>query len=186
MNSHRIAFALVVGLFFVASSCLAAATQGYAITKGTQIVDSVSGQPLVLRGINLGNWMLEEGYMFDFDIALASWQIHQVVTELIGLENSNTFWARYWDNFVTTADLDYIVSTGMNTIRLPFDFRLVTPPETPASGSNRFQLMDRVVDYACALPERNSSARLYVSLDACGAGAAGREHRQQQQLRLAV
>ena len=35
-------------------------------TQGTRIVDA-SGKPVILRGMGLGGWMLQEGYMLDID-----------------------------------------------------------------------------------------------------------------------
>ena len=45
---------------FILSQKLSA--DGFLHTKGTQIVDE-SGQEIILRGIGLGGWMLQEGYM---------------------------------------------------------------------------------------------------------------------------
>lgn len=40
-------------------------------TKGEEIV-LPDGTPILLRGINLGNWLVSEGYMFKFDSAIFS------------------------------------------------------------------------------------------------------------------
>ena len=45
------------------------AQRGFVHTSGPEIVDG-SGKPLMLRGINLGNWFEPEGYMFHFDNVL--------------------------------------------------------------------------------------------------------------------
>src|SRR5690606_25849702 len=34
-------------------------------TQGTQIVNAATGQPVVLRAVGLGNWLLQEGYMLN-------------------------------------------------------------------------------------------------------------------------
>ena len=43
-------------------SSTAAQAGGWLRTQGTQIVDD-SGEPVILRGMGLGGWMLQEGYM---------------------------------------------------------------------------------------------------------------------------
>src|SRR3546814_8590854 len=43
-------------------SATAARAEGFLKVDGTRIVDD-SGEPIVLRGMGLGGWMLQEGYM---------------------------------------------------------------------------------------------------------------------------
>src|SRR5450432_1884217 len=42
------------------------AQRGFVHTAGPELVDG-TGKPLLLRGINLGNWFEPEGYMFHFE-----------------------------------------------------------------------------------------------------------------------
>ena len=44
----------------------ASASAQYVHTRGKEIVDG-QGHPLQLHGINLGNWMVTEGYMWKFE-----------------------------------------------------------------------------------------------------------------------
>jgi hypothetical protein len=57
--------------------------QSFVRVEGRQIV-TPDGKPIRLRGINLGNWLLPEGYMFKLEVATARWQIQQVIKELVG------------------------------------------------------------------------------------------------------
>src|SRR5690606_18082372 len=34
-------------------------------TQGTQIINANTGQPVILRAVGLGNWLLQEGYMLN-------------------------------------------------------------------------------------------------------------------------
>ncbi len=148
------------GLLLVATGfCCAPDAAGQFVTaQGRQIVGP-GGEPLVLRGTNLGNWMVPEGYMFKFDRAVAPWQIRQVVKELVGTEAAGAFWERWYDAFVTPADLRYIREMGMNLVRVPFDYRLFTPEEYPDLWTGPgFELMDRVIEWSAA-------EGLYVMLD---------------------
>ena len=53
--------------------------------KGRQIVGR-DGQPLLLKGIGIGNWLLPEGYMFGFRRANSPRLIDEVICQLVGEE----------------------------------------------------------------------------------------------------
>jgi len=53
-------------LLLILVACTSTNAQSrYVTTRGKAIV-SADGKPLLLKGINLGNWLLPEGYMFKF------------------------------------------------------------------------------------------------------------------------
>ena len=106
---------------------------GFVTIQGHQLI-APDGKVLRLKGINLGGWLLPEGYMFGFSKATAPWQIQQTFKELVGTEANNDFWRRWYHSFITRDDIRYIRSTGMNVVRIPFDYRLFTPEEYPGPG----------------------------------------------------
>lgn len=127
-------------------------------TQGKQIV-TADGQPLFLRGINLGNWLLPEGYMWKLRINTAEWQIRQMIRELVGPAEARNFWKQYYDTYITEDDLRFIKKLGLNSIRVPFNFRLFTPEDYPDIWlESGFELMDRVIRWS-------KQAGLYVILD---------------------
>ena len=74
--------------FFCAAFCLfvstaLAQTKNFFTTKGKEVVDP-TGQPFIMRGTNLGNWLVPEGYMFRFSNVNSPRLINQVLHELIG------------------------------------------------------------------------------------------------------
>src|ERR1700761_4326616 len=80
----------------------------YAHTQGKEIVDG-AGKPLLLRGINLGNWLVPEGYMWHFDGGPESpREIEAVVTELIGPKRALEFWKTYRKNYISQSDIHMI------------------------------------------------------------------------------
>ena len=100
-----------------------------------------------------------EGYMFDFSKAKAPWQIQQIIKELLGTEANNAFWRQWRDTFITADDIRYIRSTGMNMVRIPFDFRLFTPEDYPRNlVKSRVRPAGQIVDWS-------ARAHLYVLLD---------------------
>ena len=54
---------LVFTALFVLGVTSTVAHAQFAHTQGKEIVDG-AGKPLLLRGINLGNWLVAEGYMW--------------------------------------------------------------------------------------------------------------------------
>lgn len=115
--------------------------------KGNKII-SPQGEPVLLKGINLGNWLVPEGYMFKFDNANSGRLINTVISELIGPDEAASFWKKYRDSYITHDDIKFIKSLGMNSIRLPFDFRLFTPEEYPDIWLNTgFELFDKIVSW---------------------------------------
>lgn len=135
-------FLLLLAPFFVAAQ-----TKFFDV-KGKSIIDP-KGQPIVLKGTNLGNWLIPEGYMFKFKDATSPRMINQVFTELIGPDKTAAFWKKYLDNYVTKADIHYLKSSGMNSIRIPFHYKMFTTESyLGANDPNRgFELLDRVIKW---------------------------------------
>ena len=63
-------------------------TQGYLHREGQNIVEG-NGKNIILRGLGLGGWMVQEGYMLKTgEFAGPQYVIKQKVTELIGAKNT--------------------------------------------------------------------------------------------------
>ncbi len=78
-------YALTLGLLVCLSSA-ALAQSRFAHADGTRLIDA-QGHPLMLRGTNLGNWMVREGYMFHFEGGPQSArEIDALTNELLGPE----------------------------------------------------------------------------------------------------
>jgi endoglucanase len=126
---------------------------GFVHADGKQLVDA-HGQKLLLRGTNLGNWLVTEGYMFQLEGGPQSTrEIETMVNELIGPTAAVKFWHDYRDQYVTRKDIDFIAKSGFNTIRIPFHYRYFV-----AGDDEGFTLVDRVVQWA-------KEDGLYVILD---------------------
>src|SRR5712672_2468668 len=78
----------------------------FVTTRGTDLI-APNGQPLRLKGINLGNWLLPEGYMFKFKSASSPRLIQTVVNELVGEDEGRRFWKAYRENYITREDIHF-------------------------------------------------------------------------------
>ena len=76
----------------------------FVTVKGKQII-APDGEPLLLKGIGIGNWLLPEGYMFGLKRANSPRTIDEVICQLVGEERAREFWWAYRDRYVTQADI---------------------------------------------------------------------------------
>jgi hypothetical protein len=126
--------------------------------RGREFV-APDGKTLLPRGINLGNWLLPEGYMFKFKTANSPRLIYGVVNQLVGEDEARRFWKSYRDNYVTAEDIKFIKQSGFNSVRVPFSYRLfVTEGEPRRLEGPGYELLDRVVGWC-------KREGLYVVLD---------------------
>jgi endoglucanase len=105
-------------------------SNGFVSTKGKEIV-TADGNPILLKGINLGNWLVPEGYMFKFGDVSSPRLIHDFFNQLIGPEAANKFWKDFRKNYITKKDIEFIKASGFNSVRVPFNFRLFAYEDNP-------------------------------------------------------
>ena len=119
----------------------------FVTTRGKEFI-SPAGKPLLLKGINLGNWLLPEGYMFKFKTASSPRLIQTVVNELVGEDEGRRFWKAYRENYITREDIHFIKQSGFNSVRVPFSYRLfVSEGEPQKLEGPGYELLDRVVGW---------------------------------------
>jgi endoglucanase len=126
----------------------------FAHTQGKEIVDG-AGKPLLLRGTNLGNWLVPEGYMWHLNNGgpESPREIEALITELVGPRRAHDFWRSYRENYITQSDIHLIKQCGFNSIRVPLHYKFFETDD--AEG---FTLLDRVVQWA-------HQENLYIILD---------------------
>ena len=107
------------------------------------------GSKFFIRGTNIGNWLNPEGYMYGFSKTNSPRFITEMLCQLVGEEAAADFWQDFKDNYITRADIDFIASTGANTIRLPFHYKLFTDEDYMGlpSGHNGYAHIDSVVTW---------------------------------------
>lgn len=111
---------LVISFSTLISSSVNGQT-GFVSTRAKEIVGP-DGKPLLLKGINLGNWLEPEGYMFKFKEASSPRLINELLDELVGPDKAGEFWAAFRKNYITRADLEFIkharLQFGQGSVRL--------------------------------------------------------------------
>jgi len=154
------------GLIFVICLFLNGAllAQGFLRTDGKRIINDTG--EVILRGIGLGGWMLQEGYMLQTsDFAGAQHEIRGKISALVGETKTQQFYDAWLQNYVRQVDVDSLAAWGFNCIRLPLHYNLFTLPieQEPIPGQNTwiekgFQLVDNLLSW-CAANE------IYLILD---------------------
>ena len=107
------------------------------------------GEKLFIRGTNLGNWLNPEGYMFGFSKTNSARFINEMLCQLVGPDEAAEFWRAFKDNYITRHDIEFIASTGANTIRLPFHYKLFTDEDYMGltHSQDGFARVDSVVNW---------------------------------------
>lgn len=115
-------------LAFLLLPSVASFGQNFLHREGQNIVDG-NGKNVLLRGLGLGGWMVQEGYMLKTgDFAGPQYQIRQKISDLIGEKNTNEFYSAYKANGITKRDIDSLAIWGFNSVRLPMHYNLYTLP----------------------------------------------------------
>ncbi len=160
---------LVVWMVLLALASPVAAESRRVRIDGQHFI-APDGSELRIKGINLGNWLMPEGYMFKFEVAKAPHQIFGAFERLLGRERAPAFWTEFHERYVGEDDIHFIKSVGFNTVRVPLHWDLFMTRDGHVQGDG-WALLDRVVGWARA-------AGLYVILDlhAAPGGQTGINH----------
>jgi endoglucanase len=157
----KLALALLVCM-----TALPASAQSFLRADGPRIVDE-SGKEVLLRGMGLGGWMLQEGYMLQLG-QLGSGQQYRIraaIADLIGEAKTQEFYQAWLDNHTSKADIDAVARWGFNSVRLPIHYNLLTLPidKEPVPGKDSW-LEDgfRRIDSLLAWTKANG---MYLILD---------------------
>ncbi len=132
-------------------------------TRGTHIVDE-RGDTAILKGCNVGNWLLLEMWMLRVDHAKYhdQYDFEANLATRFGEAEKDRLMEVYRENWITPRDLKIIKSFGFNVIRLPFNYRLLEDDDKPFElKPDAFKWLDRAIEMA-------EAEGLYVILDMHG------------------
>lgn len=151
-------------LFIVSCACAHVHSQSFLRAQDQFIVNE-QGEKVLLRGMGLGGWMLQEGYMLKLGNLGQQHAMRAKIEELIGAEATQEFYNAWLANHTTKADIDAMAKWGFNSVRLPMHFNLYTLPieQEPVKGQNTwleqgFAMTDALIAWAKA-------NNMYVILD---------------------
>src|SRR5215218_8351452 len=141
-----------------------AMTQGFLRADGKRIVNE-KGENILLRGMGLGGWMLQEGYMLRVSGQGQQHKIRARITELVGETKTQEFYNAWLANHTRKIDIDSMARWGFNSVRLPIHYNLYTLPveQEPVAGQNTwlekgFKMTDDLLQWCKA-------NKIYLILD---------------------
>lgn len=129
---------------------MAADTSGkFYTTQGRSII-APDGTEVLLKGIGLGMWLVPEGYQFRFGKHYDRPRtIEGLTNKLLGPAEAARFWDNFREMFITEADIAAIAQEGFNSIRIPFNYKMLSPEALPGVLTKAgFRWMDRVIEWS--------------------------------------
>ncbi len=159
LSSLAVGAVLGFALVAFAPSVAAQGTTGFFSTDGPDIVDP-DGNPVVLKGVGLGGWLMPEGYMLHIAApdGGSPRTIRAQIEDLIGPADTDRFFALYEANYVEEKDVAAIAAWGFDHIRLPFHYKVFYDPDTGTFREEGFALLDTFLAWC-------RTYGLYVILD---------------------
>jgi hypothetical protein len=156
-------------LFFFIFFCLIISVQTNAqhfLKADGKIISNENGDTVLLRGMGLGGWMVQEGYMLQTaSFANPQHEIRAAIEGLIGPADTDLFYDAWLANHCREADIDSLKAWGFNSVRLPMHYNLYTLPieYEPVAGQQTwltkgFELTDSLISWCAA-------RQMYVILD---------------------
>lgn len=105
---------------------------------------AVNGENVLLRGFGLGSWMNLEHFMIG--LPGTDTMIKQAFADVYGPERSAKFFNRFLLEFVDERDFAYLKSLGVNSLRIPFNYKYFIDDQHPERCKEEgFVFLDHVI-----------------------------------------
>jgi len=115
---------------------------------GSSLVDG-RGAPIRLRGTCLGGWMNMENFITGYAANESS--MRAAVRNVLGVDRYELFFDRLLSVFFDDADADFLSSLGLNSIRIPVNYRHFEDDNRPFEiDESGFRHLDRVIALGAA------------------------------------
>lgn len=133
-------------------------SQGFLRAEGEKIISDVNDN-FILKGMGLGGWLVQEGYMLHTGLLDAEHQIRNGILELVGEEKTNELYDIFHRNYVRKIDIDSLSAWGFNSIRLPMHYnKLISQISPIIFNEEGFKTIDTLLTWC----EENE---MYLILD---------------------
>lgn len=145
----------------IALSSTHMAHANFVSTQGNKIVDE-QGNELFLSGINLGNWLVWEGYLMmgDFNYRTHTQFFNELAGALGSSDKAAEFEYQWRLNYVDEQAIADLKGLGFNSVRVPFNYNLFW--WNNQLRDNGFEYFDRLIEWC-------RKYDMYVLLDMHGA-----------------
>ncbi|PST83970.1 glycosyl hydrolase family 5 [Pedobacter yulinensis] len=141
-----------------------ARAQGFLRADGQRIVNE-KNENVLLRGVGLGGWMLQEGYMLGINRDGQQHKIRERIEALIGPEKTARFYEAWLNDHTTRADIDSMKRWGFNSVRLPMHYALYTLPVNREPVKGKQTWLDKGFAMTDSLLAWCKANEMYLILD---------------------
>jgi aryl-phospho-beta-D-glucosidase BglC (GH1 family) len=146
----------------------AASDQDWLRVAGRQVVDG-RGKPVVLKGFGLGGWLNMENFITGYG---SSELLHREAMRRVLGDLYDDFFSAFLDAFFGEADSEFLASVGVNSLRIPFNYRHLEDDLQPGVIQEEgFAYLDRAI-HACAA----HGIYTIIDLHAAPGGQSGHWH----------
>lgn len=132
-------------------------------TKNRKIIDT-NNKNIFLRGVNLGGWLMMEGYTL-YGRNISESVFKRGMAENYSKKEVDVFVDTFRNSFIAEDDFRRISNIGLNCVRMPFNFRLIEDDKRPFRyNESSISMLEKVLTWC----ERYN---IYCILDmhaACG------------------
>ncbi|MEE6262505.1 glycoside hydrolase family 5 protein [Plantactinospora sonchi] len=116
--------------------------------EGDRLVDD-TGRTVTLAGVGLGGWLNMENFITGYPGTES--QQRQALRTALGDEGYQRFFTRFLTDFFSGSDAGYLASLGLNSVRVPFNYRHFEDDDRPFELKEEgFRWLDRVVELCAA------------------------------------
>ena len=142
-----------------------ASAQGFLAANGKAITNE-KGEKIILRGVGLGGWMLQEGYMLRVNgIGQQQHVVKSKIEELVGKEKTEEFYNAWLANHTRKIDIDSMAKWGFNSVRLPIHYNLYTLPVEQESVAGQNTWLEKGFKMTDELLQWCKANKIYLILD---------------------
>ena len=153
--------ALLLG-FLLSVSPLGSQAQELLRASKTEIVDA-RGTPVLLKGVGLGGWLLQESYMLGTDTLNSQGRIKRALLRTMPEADVEKFYQQYRAGFITKADIDFIANQGFNCVRLPMHYDLFLTPAQRHLRNQALAQVSAIAPYEAALAQWYDADQLFTN-----------------------
>nr|WP_315253207.1 cellulase family glycosylhydrolase [uncultured Duganella sp.] len=162
----------ILAAFMLAGAVQAQATLPMLHTEGSKWLAADGTQP-ALRGVNLGNYLIQEFWMMGQETQAIDDQckLEAVLDKRFGYQERQRLYTLFRDNWIKERDWDMLRKLNLNLVRLPFIYSVVEDERHPRQlRADAWKYLDNAIEQA-------EKRGMYVILDLHGAvGSQGWEH----------
>ena len=160
MCQQKLLRVVIAALLLVLPDGLSAQQLPTLRAQGPEIVDA-QGKAVLLRGCNVGGWLLQENYIIKTNTLSSQGQIKRGL--LRTMPEAEKFYEQYRASFVTKADIDFIAAQGFNCVRLPFYYDLFLTAAQRSTRTRALHNPRQLNAYVQALSTWHDDNQLFTS-----------------------